>query len=207
MDRPFDKHLMKWMQETTKSLVKEVEGCSFGYTQSDEISLLLTDYKTIDTQPYFDYKLQKLASIVASMTAGFFNRLFLYDNQYSDRMAFFDARAFNIPKDEVVNYFIWRMNDATRNSIQMVAQSLYSHKQLHGKSCDELQEMIFQKGTNWNDLEPSKKRGTGVYKSFYRGVGDGIDPYYRTEIVIDNNTPIFTQTRDYIQKWVDVNED
>ncbi|MFW6122346.1 MAG: tRNA(His) guanylyltransferase Thg1 family protein, partial [Petrotogales bacterium] len=138
MKRPFDENLIQCMTTTTRNLVENIEGCEFGYTQSDEISLLLTDYKKFETQAWFDYKVQKIVSVAASMCTAYFNRIF-FKNYGFGKPAFFDARVFSIPKEEVVNYFIWRQQDATRNSIQMVGQSVFSHKELHGKSCDEIQ--------------------------------------------------------------------
>lgn len=164
MKRPFDDQFIECMHYTTQSLVRYIEGCEFAYTQSDEISLLLTDYSTILTQPWFDYKITKLVSVTSSMATAFFNKnfsIFFPDKQ----PAFFDSRAFNLPKHEVVNYFYHRQLDATRNSIQAVGQANFSVKQLHGKSCDQIQEMLWQeKNINWNDIETHKKRGTCVYR-------------------------------------------
>lgn len=223
MNRPFDDRLIQTMQETTQALVKNIEGCNFGYTQSDEISLLLTDYKNLETQAWFDYKVQKMVSVAASMATAYFNG-FLVKNfldSGNGKVAFFDARAFNIPRDEVVNCFVWRQQDSTRNSIQMVARANFSHKELENKSCDEIQEMLWsQKQINWNDTPTHKKRGTCVYKkSVLHCAGylndknyKGYDPtvpvsdVYRTEYFIDTEIPIFTQDRGFIQKWVDVDK-
>lgn len=219
MKKPFDERLMSTMQLTTQRLVCDIEGCEFGYTQSDEISLLLTDYKKFETQAWFDYKIQKVVSVAASMCTAFFNDFFESGGRGP---AFFDARVFNIPKEEVVNYFIWRQQDATRNSIQMVGQSVFSHKELHGKSCDEIQEMLWsQKGINWNDIDTVKKRGSCVYKRYFvsemnqksiKSIGDrmvsvGFDGTIRTEYHIDEEPPIFTKDRDYVQKFVDVDKE
>lgn len=248
MKRPFDDSLIHCMTETTRLLVKNIEGCEFGYTQSDEISLLLTDYKRINTQSWFDNKVQKICSIAASMATAFFNKEFV-EFFPAKGLAFFDARAYNVPKEEVVNYFLWRQQDCTRNSIQMVGRAHFSQKELHQKSCDEIQEMLFsQKGINWNDIETYKKRGTSVYKVekyiiFKSSLNPG-DPCpkcktpitssnmaspirqfvdcpkcwkvngenviytapKRTEYFIDRDIPIFTQDRNFIQKWVDVEE-
>ena len=228
MNRPFDDELILCMALATQYLVKNIEGCEFGYTQSDEISLLLTDYKKLETQPWFDYKVQKMVSVASSMCTLAFNENFQDQfakkgrQEFLDRRAFFDARAFNIPRDEVVNMFIWRQQDWTRNSVQMVGRAKFSQKQLHGCSCDDIQELLWSVcGINWNDTETHKKRGICVYK---RGVvtemkqksidviGDkaisiGYDGVIRTEYFIDNDIPIFTQDRDFIQKWVDVDKE
>jgi len=223
MKRPFDENLIQCMTTTTRNLVENIEGCEFGYTQSDEISLLLTDYKKFKTQAWFDYKVQKIVSVAASMCTAYFNRIF-FKNYGFGKPAFFDARVFSIPKEEVVNYFIWRQQDATRNSIQMVGQSVFSHKELHGKSCDEIQEMLWsQKGINWNDIDTEKKMGSCVYKRYFVSemkqtsinvvdnkavsVGYDYDGTIRTEYYIDKEPPIFTKDRDYIQKFVDVDKE
>lgn len=241
MERPFDDGLMRCMNDTTRQLVKNIEGCEFGYTQSDEISLLLTDYKSIRTMPWFDYKMHKLISVAAGMASNYFTRSYYENFLYIDSCTgvepgelpevCFDARAFNIPKDEVVNYYIYRQQDATRNSVQMLGRAHFSQKMMHNKSNDEVQEMLFQeKGINWNDLPVSQKRGTCVVKetieldrvgvrrkaAFLKEIhGEDFDiskidltkPIIRTNYKIDENIPIFAQARDYVQKFVDVEED
>ncbi len=132
--------------------------------------------------------------------------------QAINKGAMFDARAFILPKEEVNNYFIWRQQDATRNSIQMVAQSNFSHKELQGKSCNILQDMLHeQKGINWNDYPTVYKRGSCIIK-----IEDGITQYdevgnicgytERTKWIVDKEIPIFTQDRDYINKYVMLEE-
>ena len=115
--------------------------------------------------------------------------------------AMFDSRVFALPKEEVVNYFIWRQQDATRNSIQMVGQTNFSHKQLHKKSCDDIQEMLFQeKGINWDDIPTSQKRGVCVIKEQYKLNNE--QNTFRTRWVVDPDIPIFTQDRNYIEKYL-----
>lgn len=225
--RPFDDILIKSMQETMKYLCENIQGCKIGYCQSDEISLLITDYETINTAAWFDYQVQKMCSIAASMATLAFNRTFWRNiNAYNHDMdydidgknqlleyyckayekgAMFDARCFSIPKEEVCNYFLWRQNDCTRNSIQMVAQANFSHKQLQNKSCDELQEMLWQeKNINWNDFETVKKRGsccakTGKHTAVNTQTGEQVE---RLIWEIDTEIPIFTQDRNYIERFV-----
>lgn len=231
MKRPFDSIMVKTMKDTTRYLCENIQGCVFGYTQSDEISLLLVDYKTLNTSAWFDYNVQKMASVSASMATMAFNKFFM-DNVYLEEgvepnldsckeamrlnlirqsyfssmkdkigKAMFDSRVFNIPKEEVTNYFVWRQQDATRNSIQSVGQANFSDKEMDGKSCDEVQDMLFkQKGINWNDLETGLKRGTGCYK---RPVESILFSGVSTKVWIsDYTTPIFTQNREYIEQWV-----
>lgn len=192
MQKPFDEQLVEDMQETTIGLCEKIEGVVLAYTQSDEISLLLTDFATMQTEAWFDGNLQKICSISASIATQEFNKLmalrygldciawarnmdseeFRANATYNDeprlRTANFDSRVFTIPDPvEVENYFIWRQKDATRNAIQMVAQSLYSHKELQNKGWSDLNEMIFQKGKNFNDYHSHYKRGSVVVKRFY----------------------------------------
>lgn len=166
MKRPYDDILADAMSDVTIELCKEIQGCKFGYTQSDEISLLLTDFDDNQTQAYFDGNIQKIVSISASIAAAVFNKSI---GNYSKKLAYFDSRVFIIPDSiEVENYFIWRSNDCTRNSISMLAQSLYSHKELHKKSSAEMQEICFLKGKNWNDVEDRFKRGSLITKEQYK---------------------------------------
>jgi len=184
--RPFDEDFAQIMDLTAKALIDEVQCSRFAYVQSDEISLLLIDYNKFDSCQWFDGNIQKIVSVSASVASVTFNA---YGNQIGLRTGYFDSRAFNITEREVANYFIWRQQDATRNSIQMVAQSLYSHKQLLNKNTDEQQEMIFKKGTNWNDYSTYWRRGRIVVK------GD-----------VDSNIPIFSQDRNYIEMFMEVEE-
>lgn len=162
LERPYDEQLMDDMLSTAEFLCQEVSGCRLGYTQSDEISLILTDFATPNTQAWFDGNVQKLTSVSASLATGFFNRL------RPGKLAFFDSRAFVIPDPvEVENYLVWRQQDATRNSISMAAQAHFSHQQLHGKSSKVMQEMLWSEyGINWNDFDPMFKRGSVVYPKY-----------------------------------------
>lgn len=161
LKRPFDDDLIFDMDETTKFLCQNIQGVKLGYVQSDEISLILTDFDEITTSAWFDNNIQKMSSVSASMATAKFNQL--RTNRNISKLAYFDARVFQVPtKTEAINYLIWRQNDATRNSISSVAQSMYSHKELHGKNGNQMQEMIFQKGLNWNDLPTGYKRGRVV---------------------------------------------
>ena len=172
------------MIEVAKTVVEDIQGCKFCYSQSDEVSFLLTDYRTISTSPWFDYDLRKLVSISSSLAASVFSRIY-------GKNVCFDSRAFNMPQDDVCNYYIWRQIDATRNAIQMAGREHYSHKQLHLKSCDEIQEMLFkEKGINFNDYPVIRKRGFCIINGN-----------------LDDNIPIFTQDRKYIETFVDIRED
>lgn len=204
-------------------LCQNIQGCVLGYTQSDEITLVLCDYQKVDTDAWFDYNVEKMCSVAASMaTLYFFKALYGYRNElkeindinFADKIdlidrkletgAFFDARCFNVPKEEVINCLIWRQQDATRNSIQALAQSLYSQKQLSGLNCSQLQDKMFtEKGVNWNDLLTYQKRGACAVKKMMPRMNktknsELIGLTYKPQWIIDLNIPVFTQDRDYI---------
>jgi tRNA(His) 5'-end guanylyltransferase len=194
------------MNETAIYLCKNIQGAMLAYVQSDEISILLNNYKENNSQSWFDNNLEKMISVSAGMASAKFSML--SDSIFGKfKMAVFDSRAFVLPKEDVVNYFIWRQSDATRNSIQMLARTLYSHKELIGVDSDQLQELCFQKGINWNDCPASQKRGRCVVK--IRTLKTGFNPKLnmefpalRSEWVIDNEIPIFTQDRNYINRFI-----
>ena len=221
MKKPFDDIFVKTMQDTMKYLCENIQGCVLGYTQSDEISLVLTDYAELTTDAWFGNNLQKMCSVSASMATMVFNKFF-YDNMPVDeensgtyykaleKGAMFDSRVFTIPKEEVCNYFLWRQQDATRNSIQSVGQANFSQKELHGKSCNDIQDMLMtQKGVNWNDYATTLKRGSCCIKvddgqTKYDEVGNICGYIQRSKWIIDNEIPIFSQNRSYIDKLINI---
>jgi len=164
LKRPYDERLSNLMVETTKYLVKETNA-NCGYTQSDEITLMWYTDK-IDSSTYFNGRLFKMLTDLSAMASVFFNRkLSEYLPEKADKMPRFDARVYNVPTlDEAVNSFLWRELDATKNSISMAAQAYYSHGQLMNKTGSEKQEMLFQKGVNWNDYPAFFKRGTYIQR-------------------------------------------
>lgn len=163
MNRPYDKRLSELMRETTKYLVKE-SGAVIGYTQSDEISLILYS-DSIVNQVYFDGKIQKLVSILASQCTAYFNSHL--GDYFSDmnKMAIFDCRCFQLPSlMEAVNVLVWRELDATRNSLSMATRHYYSHKEMMNKKSSEMHNMLMYKMVNWNDYPTFFKRGTYIKK-------------------------------------------
>lgn len=231
--RPFDAVLVKSMQETMKYLCENIQGCVLGYTQSDEITLVLVDYQSRESDSWFDNNIQKMVSVSASMATFAFNRAFQSEiNQYeldwrssltpqsvsiqeantkyvntlkqaARKGAMFDSRVFTLPKEEVVNCLIWRQQDATRNSILSVGQANFSQNQLHGKKCDVIQDMLFvEKGINWNDYPTTLKRGSCCIKVPVT-INEGTDKEaVRNKWVIDNEIPIFTQNKEYVNKLI-----
>lgn len=249
-ERPFDNVFIESMQETAKYLCENIQNCKLSYQQSDEITLLLIDYDKLNTDCLFDYRVDKLCSIVASMATMAFNnffkkgitkensaftdewldngdfnpkykdeelnKLWITHKRASEKGAMFDARCFNIPKEEVTNLIYWRQLDASRNSIQMVGQANFSHKELQNKSCNQIQDMLMeQKGINWNDLPIYQKRGSCCIKDknykpvvcdddeIHELISKTLRPYW----IIDKEIPIFKgEGREYIDRLINVGE-
>lgn len=159
--KPYDELLMADMDAVAAALCAEISGAVFAYAQSDEISVLVTDFGSTGTEPWFGGGVQKVCSIAAATaTAALISRRGL------DRLPTFDARVFTIADPvEVANYFVWRQRDAVRNSIQMAGQTYFSHRELHGVSTGQIQERLFaEHGINWNDYPDGCKRGRVVVK-------------------------------------------
>lgn len=223
--KPYDVIFHNTMNATMKYLCENIQGCKCGYTQSDEITLLLTDYDTLTTDAWFGYSVQKMCSVSAATATMAFNKFLLKEIKYYEAIwccsltpqsvqiqeahqkymndlysavekgAIFDARCFNIPKEEVTNCFLWHQLDATRNAIQMLGQCNFSHKELQNKSCNDIQDMLMvQKEINFNDMATAFKRGVCCIKS-----EDG-------KWMIDMEIPIFSQNRDYIEKTFRIEE-
>ena len=249
--KPFDEVLIKSMQETMKYLCENIQGCVLGYTQSDEITLILVDYKKLTSSAWFDYKVQKICSVAASMATMAFNKAFTnnveaeshtfadewlddgtFNPNYKNKKlrslwlvhekaikkgAMFDARCFNIPKEEVTNLCYWRQDDASRNSIQMVGQANFSHKELHKKSRNDIQDVLMtQKGINWNDFPTYQKRGSCCVRNKIVIETDSVmataqlrdSSKSENEWVIDTEIPIFKgEGREYIDRLVFVGEE
>lgn len=215
LNRPFDQGLIEDMNETAAYLCKNIQGAKFAYVQSDEISILVTDFDDTQTDMWFDGNLQKMVSISASLATVRFNQRRMWrkcwdgldvdgcldaDDIEKFKMAMFDSRVFQIAHEsEVENYFIWRQQDATRNSISSVAQSLYSHKELNGKKSNEMQEMIFQKGINWNDYSYREKRGTVIAKVQVDGPNGSIRNKWQAV-----ETPVFTLEREFLRNLMKI---
>lgn len=174
LNKPFDNVFMNSMIQTMEVMCADMQNCIFGYVQSDEITFILKDYEQLNTSAWFDNEVQKLCSVSASMATYYFNKFF---HENAERMiranpndeysltlakclnapAIFDARCFNIPREEVVNLVYWRQLDAVRNSIQACGQARFSHKQLMHKSCNDIKEML---NGEWDKLPIFKQRGT-----------------------------------------------
>ena len=233
--RPFDEVFGNAMVRTMEYCAKNIGNCVFAYRQSDEITFILVDYAKLETDAWFDYRTDKLCSIAASMATMAFNKFFAENvkhwalisgremfealtlgqrityehtlNNAAEKGAMFDARAFNIPKEEVCNLIYWRQLDAIRNSIQMVGQANFSHKELHGKSCDMIKDMLREeKGINWDDFPTHQKRGSACRKVEQTvNIAGTIDTISTWEV--DLEMPILKgENREYVDKLVYVGD-
>lgn len=165
--KPYDIVLNSTLNSVMQHLCKSIQGAKFAERHSDEISILVTDYDTITTDAFFDYNVQKICSVVASIATAEFCKELVERTiiKYNDNWPTFDCRCFNIPEEEIINYFWWRMGDAKRGSINMHAQANFSHKELQGLTCDQMQEKMWkEKGINWGKLSPDVKIGCISYK-------------------------------------------
>lgn len=213
LDRPFDEGLISDMQETMKYLCEEIQGALFGYTQSDEITIVFSDLQSEAADIWFGGNIQKIVSVAASLATSRFNELRIHrdrvlrqklldENPFIEldstplKLAQFDARVFSVSqRHEVLNNLYWRQKDASKNSIQMLARSLFSHKECQGLNGSQLQDkMMLEKEVNWNDIETTKKRGSACYKELKLIESDLVTgDKFRWYWKIDNEIPIFSQ--------------
>lgn len=215
--KPFDQAMIFSMEETMKALCENIQGCVLGYTESDEITLVVIDYDTLETQPFFSNRVQKICSVVASMATLYFNRAFnefviglenTKDDDYGylekvyrkamDSGATFDCRCFNLPKEEVTNCLFWRQMDCMRNSINSLARVYYSNKELYKLSAMEVKEKLkLEKGIDWDKYPTVFKRGSCCIKC---------ESEYGSEWIIDLDIPVFKgDGRRYVDKRILIN--
>ena len=162
--RPYDLDLMADMDTAAIALCGNMEGARLAFVQSDEISVLLTDFANPQSEAWFDGNLQKICSLSASIATAHFNLARSLRGGSSASVALFDSRVWTIPQPiEVYNYFLWRQQDASRNSLSMTAQAHFPHERLQRLSSAELHELLWrEKEINWNDLPVGFKRGRVV---------------------------------------------
>lgn len=184
-EKPFDNFLSNAMYKTAEDLCRQIQGAQCAYIQSDEISILITDYNRLETQAWFDYNVQKMVSVSASIASVYFHEN--YQENLTDALPIFDSRVFNIPKEEVNNYFIWRQKDWERNSIFMLANHHYSATELHGKTNSDKHEMLHKKGVNWAELEDRWKNGRFMTHSHWEDTDNRTWEFFK-------KCPIFTQS-------------
>lgn len=224
MPKPYCQSFQKAMWAAAKYLCENIQGAQLAYIQSDEISVLITDYAGIKTEAWYDYQIQKMVSVAAAMCSVAFDGAY-QTLRFTDAhivagepwgalpIAYnevFDCRVWNLPKEEVCNAFIWRQQDATRNAIQSLGQHELGHKAMQGLSNAQVQEKLFQeKGINFNDLPMPQRRGVCVVKKCEtvpvscpdKKEGCAVlHTVERTRWVVDENIPVFTQDRDYVER-------
>lgn len=200
-DRPYDQRLHNAMWEAARTLCDEIQGCRLAYVQSDEITLLLTDWDSYATDSWFDYQVQKMASVAASICTGGFIRGIARQSPgthgfLTGKLPAFDARVWNLPRHEVTNMFIWRQQDAIRNSISSLGQAHFSAKQLHRQSTQRVREMLVEAGHPWENTPIKQQRGVCVVKETHTTDAEAV----RTRWVVDEEIPVFTEDRDYIER-------
>lgn len=208
--KPFDPLMVKTMQATMKYLCENIQGCVLGYTQSDEITLVLIDYKKLNSSAWFDNEVLKITSVSAALATYAFNKYFneFYLNQLAEKGeadnydlvydkvrrtgAYFDARPFNVPREEVANCLLWRQLDAERNSVNALAQSLFSHKSLQGLNIKDTKAKIEQEnGIVWGNLPTTQKRGSCCIKDIKLRLSDGQLISDKSHIVYGDKTGEF----------------
>lgn len=206
-ERPWDDRLVNTIQSTCRHLCETMSGAVLGYSQSDEISIVMAPGVKLTSEPWFDNNLQKIVSVSASICTSFFNKTMRcsFPIGFEPDDANFDSRAFVLPEDEVVNYLIWRQQDCTRNSVSMLARAHFSHSECHNKTTNDLLDMLMAKEVNWNEEETDLKRGACCRKIMqevpvpeeWKKTGDPTS-VSRGVWKTDHETPIFTKFRDYI---------
>ena len=193
--KPFDHDLINAFNTAAIHTCYMIQGVQMAYLQSDEVSFLIHSYKSIDQQSWFDNNLQKLVSVSSSIFTSCFN--YLYEAKDFYDLAIFDSRAFVLPEEEVCNYFIWRQQDWSRNSLQMLARQVFSHNELNGKNSSDMHEMLHEKGWNWDSLSTKLKNGRCIVRE------NILD---RNIWIVDDEIPMFTQNRNYIEKYLEKEE-
>jgi len=202
MEKPFDFQLIELMNTVGIALCKEISNTKVAYLQSDEINLLV--YNQSPQEPWFGNVYAKLCSISASLAAAATMK-WKYEHDFKPNyIVTFDSRAFILPPYEIQNYFIHRQNDWSRNSLQMLARSLYSHRHLAGKKKSELHELCFAKGQNWANLPTILKNGRCIIKreQTYEVKNEHFQGFIsRPKWVVDLEIPVFTQDSNYLKQF------
>ena len=217
--KPIDEVMAESMRRTMLRLCESVEGCVFGYTQSDEITLVLVDYKTLEQGAFFDYDVQKMCSVAASMATMEFNRAFYelaaelteseedFKKIYAPMLgkATFDARCFNVPKEEVVNCVYWRQLDAMRNSIQSFGRSRMPQSRMQHMNCDKIKEALSQEfGVVWDELPAKDKWGSACIKAVLSFANPPDTLLARASWRIDEDMPLLKgEGRRYLAEYVE----
>ena len=215
--KPYDPIMTRTMQQTAKQLCAEANGCVFAYTASNEITLILTDYHKWNSVPWLDYDVMRMCSAAASIATIAFSKAFAdsmewflqtyngndKDNLYtayceaSNYGARFEAVCFNVPEDRVCEMVFHQQYQWRRNSILSLANQNFSHREVVGKTLDELHEMLAEKGIFWHDLPTEYRHGSCCSK--------GVNPFGRKKKWrIDTEMPLLTDSNQiYLQQIMD----
>jgi tRNA(His) 5'-end guanylyltransferase len=203
------------MVETAIRLCSEIQGAQLAYVQSDEISVLVHGYKKVTSEPWFGNQIQKMSSVAASIAAATFTSLsykIWHDFEPSEdvfaeregdtrvKPAYFDARTFVVPENDVNNYFIWRQQDATRNSVQMLAQHVLGHKTCMNKDVRELKDVLAAKQTPWENLSVATQRGTCITRKLVDKRLPTGELVQRSVWSPDTPTPEFRNDSTYVER-------
>lgn len=165
LSKPYSQVLIDTMVMAAEETAAHMTGFKLAYVQSDEATFMLTDTDTLVTQGWFDYEINKVVSISASLFTAYFNDFWqtqMEEVNTGPKLALFDSRAFTVPMEDAPNVFIWRQRDWERNSIQMLARAHFSQAECHGKKVADLHEMLYTKGVNWAKISPQLKNGTFI---------------------------------------------
>jgi tRNA(His) 5'-end guanylyltransferase len=205
LKKPYSETFMDLMNSTTKYLCEQIQGVVMAYTQSDEISLLLHNYKRFNSEGWFSNNIQKIVSVSAGLASSYFTQLYtrqsIQEEKENIKIPVFDSRVFIIPENDVNNYFVWRQQDWIRNSIQMLARSMYSEKECYRKDQIEMRTMALVKGKNWEDLNNHIKYGRITEKQFIE-----MPNYIRTSWNVKKDTILFQENPNYIKELLEVEE-
>ncbi len=183
--KPFDQRMLDAMQTTALRLCEEISSAVMAYVESDEITLVLRNDQSDDSEPWFGNRLQKLCSLSASICTAYFNTRMAELTDSEAPLAFFDSRVIYMPsKEEVFNNILWRQNDCIKNSISGLALANFSDKELSGKNGDERKQMLLEKGVNWDDLSTDKKYGALVHYRKTVGEYNGTE-FTRMSLFVD----------------------
>lgn len=171
IEKPFDTGLMRGMMQAMVETAREMQGFKLAYAQSDECTFLITDTDSLQSEAWFGNEVNKLVSITASLFTAHFNAYF----HGIHSPATFDARAFNVPAEDVPNVFVWRQKDAVRNSLQSYARKFFTHKEMHKKNTSDIHNMLHLIGQKWEDVPNPFKNGVWMYRD--KSFGDTMKSY------------------------------
>lgn len=204
--KPFDRNFISVMEKVAIALCQEIQDAQLAYTQSDEVSVLLHNYKKFESDAWFGNQVQKMVSVAASIAGATFtaNSWCMWRESGAGmptvndlEPAYFDARAFVLPEADVNNYFVWRQRDGIRNSIQMFASHHFSHGQLHKKSTSEMIEMCKSIGHDWHALPATHRQGRCVYKHL-----ETVDGQTRSHFRVNADLPRFVDNPAFVNQFL-----